>query len=341
MTHQPESSEQMHPPQMALRLLELVLPEREQDSVIGDLMEEYEALLQVRCVAAARRWLWWQALHSIVPILGRRVARAVRQALFAAESFQLQTVTEGANMFEKSMLEGSGARLPRRRWWAVPTAVGLHLFLVAGLAITRAWSLEELPAPVVQEEYIPVSLPPPPPAHGVRKPHAPRPAGTKPHLPPVTVKQPVAVPQAIPEPVAPEVAPVPEDLEIPDSAFDGPGEPGGSPNGVPGGTPGGTGTQLGPIEVKGEVRPPQLIRKIEPHYTPLARASHLQGAVIIEATIDKQGNVIDIRVVHGLGAGLTEEGVRAVEQWKWKPATLNGRPVTVYFTVTVNFTLHS
>jgi protein TonB len=341
MKHAPGSCEHAHPPRLALRLLELILPERDQEGLIGDLIEEYEGLAESRSAAAARRWLWWQALHSIAPMLGRRLALALRRAMAPAEALQLRAVAEGANMFERSMLDASGSR-PARRLWPVPAAVGLHLFLVAGLALARAWSLEELPAPRIQEAYVPVALlpPPPPPRGEAKKPRVPKPVRIKAPRPSVSVQQPVVVPPSIPEPEAPQSELAPVDFELPEAAFDGSGHPDGVRHGVPNGDPNGIGAgDPGPIFVQGEVQPPQLILRVEPRYTELGVKAGLQGVVYIEAIIDKQGKVTNARVLRGLGAGLSESALEAVQQWKWKPATLNGRPVTVYFTVHVKFQL--
>jgi len=61
--------------------------------------------------------------------------------------------------------------------------------------------------------------------------------------------------------------------------------------------------------------------------------------VIVEAIIDKNGDVTNVRVLKGLPMGLEESATSAVKSWKFKPATLNGRPVSVYYNLTVNFRL--
>jgi len=61
--------------------------------------------------------------------------------------------------------------------------------------------------------------------------------------------------------------------------------------------------------------------------------------VIVEAIIDKNGNVDHVKVLKGLPMGLSDEAEAAVRKWKFRPGTLNGEPVDVIFNLTVNFTL--
>ncbi len=138
------------------------------------------------------------------------------------------------------------------------------------------------------------------------------------------------------------------------------GQLGGQPGGVLGGTVGATGTgtgeakppeppppppppepktEEGPLRVGGDVKAPVVIKRVEPKYTDLARKAHQQGIVIVEAVIDKDGNVDKVRMIKGLPMGLSEAAEEAVRQWKFKPATLNGEAVDVIFNLTVNFTL--
>jgi protein TonB len=94
-----------------------------------------------------------------------------------------------------------------------------------------------------------------------------------------------------------------------------------------------------PIMVGGEVKAPEKITAPQPQYTEIARKARIQGVVIVQAIIDKEGNVTNVKVLKGLPMGLEEAAVDAIKQWKFKPATLNGRPVTVYYNLTVNFKL--
>jgi TonB family protein len=66
----------------------------------------------------------------------------------------------------------------------------------------------------------------------------------------------------------------------------------------------------------------------------------MEGIVILEAIITAQGNVEDVKVLKSVNPLLDSSAVRAVQQWKYKPATLNGRAVRVYLTVTITFNLH-
>jgi len=95
----------------------------------------------------------------------------------------------------------------------------------------------------------------------------------------------------------------------------------------------------GPIPVTGDVTKPERMNDIQPQYTEIARRARIQGAVILQATIDRNGDVTDVKVLRGLPMGLSEAAEAAVKQWKFQPATLNGKPVAVYYSLTVNFQL--
>jgi protein TonB len=86
------------------------------------------------------------------------------------------------------------------------------------------------------------------------------------------------------------------------------------------------------------VRVPQKLNEVNPAYPPIAMQAHIEGIVIIEATINESGNVVNARVLRSVPL-LDQAAVEAVKQWRYTPSMLNGSPVPVIMTVTVNFTL--
>jgi TonB family protein len=82
---------------------------------------------------------------------------------------------------------------------------------------------------------------------------------------------------------------------------------------------------------------PEKISGAPPVYTEMARKAGVNGTVILESIIDEQGDVTNVRVLQGLPMGLDQAAVEAVRTWKFKPAMFEGRPVKVYYTLTVNF----
>ena len=88
----------------------------------------------------------------------------------------------------------------------------------------------------------------------------------------------------------------------------------------------------------GSITAPVKIRDVAPRYPPEAQRDRIGGLVILEATIDAQGNVADLEVLRGEPV-LQPPALEAVSQWKYRPATLNGAPVPVVMMVTVTFAI--
>jgi len=63
----------------------------------------------------------------------------------------------------------------------------------------------------------------------------------------------------------------------------------------------------------------------------------VEGLVVLQAVIDERGNVTELKVLRSLPMGLEPAALDAVRQWRFKPATLQGQAVKVYFNLTVNF----
>ena len=88
--------------------------------------------------------------------------------------------------------------------------------------------------------------------------------------------------------------------------------------------------------LKDAPRTPDLIRQVRPRYPARAKQVRIQGTVILEATISKQGSVENLRVVKGHPL-LIQRALDAVKQWRYKPTVLNGVPVEGINRITVNF----
>ena len=93
-----------------------------------------------------------------------------------------------------------------------------------------------------------------------------------------------------------------------------------------------------PVRVGGNIKPPQQVKKVNPVYPAIAQSARVQGVVIIEATIGPDGRVKDAKVLRSIPL-LDQAALDAVKQWVYSPTLLNGVPVPVIMTVTVNFTL--
>jgi len=93
-----------------------------------------------------------------------------------------------------------------------------------------------------------------------------------------------------------------------------------------------------PVRVGGQIREPRRLKNVQPAYPRIAQQARVQGIVILECTISAQGQVTDVRVLRSIPL-LDQAAIDAVKQWVYEPTLLNGVPVPVIMTVTVNFTL--
>jgi protein TonB len=94
----------------------------------------------------------------------------------------------------------------------------------------------------------------------------------------------------------------------------------------------------GPVHI-GTLSEANLLRKVMPVYPPLAKSARVQGTVEFTALISKEGNIENLKLVHGHPL-LVNAAKEAVEQWKYRPTLLNGVPVEVITDIIVNFTLN-
>lgn len=211
------------------------------------------------------------------------------------------------------------------------------------------------PKPAAASRPIPIRRPPP--VTAVAKVEVPPP---QPPVRPVMRETPIEMPK--PAPAAPAVAaPVvsapadPQDKAgTLDSTSTG-GASSGSGSGGGAGTGSGTGmgegngagigpgsgggTGGGPYRPGSGIDPPSLLREVKPQYTDEGRRQGVEGDVVLEIVVRRDGSVGDLKILRRLGAGLDQKAVDAVRQWRFSPARRMGAPVDVIVEVAVEFKL--
>ena len=244
-------------------------------------------------------------------------------------------------MFEDSLIE-SGGRLRTKRGLTTTFSFVLQVALVGVLVLIPLIFTEALPKTQLMTFLVAPPPPPPPP---------PPPAA----VPIKVVKQiqsdlangQLRTPTKIPEKVQ-----MIKEEEAPPPVMASGGVVGGVPGGVPGGQMGGviggiissTPVAVPKVATPQRVRVSQgvsnglLIRKVQPAYPPLARQARIQGQVLLQAQISKDGTIENLQLISGHPM-LAPAAIEAVKQWRYKPYMLNGEPVAVDTQVVVNFTL--
>lgn len=244
-------------------------------------------------------------------------------------------------MFEDSLIE-SGGRLRTKRGRTTTVAFILEVMLIGVMVLIPLIFTEALPKSV-QLGFLVAPPPPPPP---------PPPAAAPVKM--VKVIQTDIVNGELRTPTKiPKVVKMIQEDEAPPPVTSTAGVVGGVPGGVPGGSMGGvlgsvlsaTNSLPAPkiatpqrIRVSSGVVSGLLLRKVQPAYPPLARQARIQGTVILQAEISKEGNITNLQLISGHPM-LAPAAIEAVKQWKYKPYLLNGEPVEVETQVMVNFTL--
>jgi TonB family protein len=111
----------------------------------------------------------------------------------------------------------------------------------------------------------------------------------------------------------------------------------GTGSGIGPGSGGGTGG--GPYRPGAGISPPSVIHEVRPDYTDDARRQGIEGEVVLEIVVRRDGTVGDVRVLEGLRGGLDRRAIDAVRQWRFSPARRYGSPVDVIVEVAVEFKL--
>ncbi|HEY2908293.1 MAG TPA: TonB family protein [Vicinamibacterales bacterium] len=135
-----------------------------------------------------------------------------------------------------------------------------------------------------------------------------------------------------------------ENVSLPVGRIEEPNAVVGTGNGV-GSLPVGTGVEpptppppVAPVRLSTGMQAPRKIVDVTPTYPAMARTARVEGVVILEAVIDAEGRVESVRVLRSIPL-LDQAAMDAVRQWKFTPTRLNGTPVPIVMTVTVNFKL--
>jgi periplasmic protein TonB len=246
------------------------------------------------------------------------------------------------SLFADSLLE-SKRGLNRRRGWATILSLAIQGVLLCIAVLVPLIYTEALPRQQLLTLLVaPPPPPPPPPPAAPQVVKSVRPIETE------MVGGQLRAPTRIPS----QIAMIHEEQPPPTPSSGGVigGVPGGIPGGQLGGVIGGIISSTSNINVVPKPEPPmrvrvsqgvsagRLVNKVEPVYPPLARNARVQGQVVLTAIISKDGTIQDLRVVSGHPL-LVQAALDAVRQWRYKPYLLNGEPVEVETTVTVNFTL--
>ncbi len=244
-------------------------------------------------------------------------------------------------MFEDSLIE-SGGRLRTKRGATTLFSFLLQVLLIGLLILIPLLYTEALPKQQLMTFLVAPPPPPPPPP-----PPAAAPVKVVKQVQTDIVNGQLRTPTKIPEKVQ-----MIKEEEAPPPVMATGGVVGGVPGGVPGGQMGGviggiissTPVAVPKVATPQRVRVSQgvsqglLVRKVQPNYPPLARQARIQGSVLLQAEISKDGSIENLRLISGHPM-LAPAAIEAVKQWKYKPYFLNGEPVEVETQITVNFTL--
>jgi TonB family protein len=203
---------------------------------------------------------------------------------------------------ELDQVEQRFARDPAERR-IVARALAAAVVLHATVMVARMpdWGPDPVRVESIQEQAMKVQFLKPPP-----------PAPKQPEKPPEPEKKTIPRPDPTPDEPEPVVAPPPAP---PEPVAQAPAP------------------QPGPIRVSAG-QGPGVIKKVEPQYPPIARAARLEGTVVVDAVIRKDGSVSDVSILRSSSRMFDQACLDAVRQWRFTPGSQD-----VILTVTVNFTL--
>jgi protein TonB len=218
-----------------------------------------------------------------------------------------------------------------QKWYTVPLSIVVHTVVIAAIIIAPLMATDGLPQVRSMLAFVAAAPPPPSPPPPVRR------------AQPLTAsvqRTPSVVPLETPNEIVPE-SDVAATFEM---SVTGPGDTGvpgslvGIVGGLPDAPPGPPLAPQEPVRPGGNIKRPVKIRDVQPTYPAIAQLAHVQGLVILEATIGVNGRVTAAKVLRSIPL-LDRAALDAVRQWEFTPTLLNGVPVPLVMTVTVQFSL--
>jgi periplasmic protein TonB len=236
-------------------------------------------------------------------------------------------------MFEDSLME-SGGKIRTNQKTTTTISFIVELIIIGFMILLPLLITEALPLHQLNSFLVAPPPPPPPP---------PPPAAVVKQVPRTTevVNNELRTPSKIPKII--------KMIKEEDQPAPSAGVVGGVAGGVPGGQLGGViGSIVGSSAPPPKVATPQKLRvsmgvadglkihDVQPQYPQMAKVAHIQGDVILAATISKTGVIENLHTISGHPI-LAQAATEAVKQWKYKPYLLNGEPVEVETTVKVTF----
>ena len=246
-------------------------------------------------------------------------------------------------MFEDSMVESSG-RLKTRRGWTVMVSFVFQVLFIGVMVLLPLIFVQDLPRQQLMSFLVAPPPPPPPPAPAAME--QIRSVVKESDLMDGRLRTPTKIPEKV-KMITESEAPPPTT---------GGGVVGGVPGGIPGGSLGGVlGGIIGStarvpevahVPVANRIRISQgvsrglLVSRVEPQYPAMAKTARVQGQVVLQAIISREGTIENLRVISGHPM-LIQSAIEAVKQWRYKPYLLNGEPVEVETEILVDFRLTS
>jgi protein TonB len=219
-------------------------------------------------------------------------------------------------MFEEVVCPSADAN---RKWYTLPLSFVVHTVVLAILIAVPLVATDVLPSPRKMLNYVdaadpvmPVTVPPPPR-------HVQQTDPTRANFDAAPVEAPTGIGR--------------------ETALDIIKEPvSGSADGIVEAAPPIREPVMQPVRISSGIKPPARIKDAAPVYPEIARRARVQGVVILEAIIGVDGRVLQARVLRSVPL-LDQAAVNAVQSWEYTPTLLDGRPVPIIMTVTVNFRL--